>query len=243
MNDNVRKPLVLIVEDINEWMKILRRLLKPLDCRLEIRKTVADAFDFADSHDAGSADPIDLVILDWRVPDKPGAVVDEEAKVQGGMKYLRRYNYVSSRASIIVFTAYPSYDDCIEAIHEGADYYLPKSEPGAVDNSQKLLGKCREFLTKSKGEPKEDEPSSPSDAWFKRNHKNVRERHAGKFVAFIPGGETFSIDPAGSVSVNELDGVEILVANTQKELRRCIQHDATLRKLLPLITYIEGSGR
>ena len=237
MNDDARKPLMLVVEDSEDWRQMLRLLLEPLDCRLEMRETLDEAFEFADAHDAESNDPIDLVILDWRVPDKADGAVD----VKGGAAYLRRYNFLPRTAPIIVFTAYPNYDECIEVINEGADYYLPKSEPGGVDNSQKLLDKCKELLKKPEERIEKEGKGAPSDEWFERNHEAVREQHAGNFAAFILASETFSVDPA--VSVEELDGVKILGAKTHNELRRCILGDSTLRQLQPLIVHIEGSGK
>ncbi len=222
-----RKPLVLVVEDDLVWGEKLRQLLEPLNSRLEICATLKEAFDFADAHDVESSDPIDLVILDMRVPDKPG----EGEDVAGGIKYLRHYDYLGRNSPIIVLTAYRSY---AEALEHGVQYYLPKSE---VDMDT-ILAKCNELLTKPKEEPNRQQPDTPNDAWFVRNHEEVRKRHAGKWAAFLPGSETFGVEP--SASVDELDGVKILVADNYNEVRRCIVRDSTLLRLCPHIVHIEG---
>ena len=240
MSSGKRKPLVLIVEDNEDWRDSIQDLLTPLEIRLELASSHRVGLEIAERHPPNSVDPIDLTILDMRMPYKEKDYV----KTNGGLDFLgvqQLYDLLDHNSPIIVFTAYDSYDDCIEAIKAGAYYYLPKSDPRPdVNSSQRLLEMCKEILFPPE-KTKEKQRELPDEKWFDLHHEEVRTLYAGKSVVFLPAQMTVEDNPA--VSSNELDGVKMIAADSYTELRRYILDNPEVRELFPLIVFIEGGEK
>ncbi len=230
-----KKQIVLIIEDNKKWQIEIQHLLESFKVKFLVASTIAEGLNIAKEFSKKPSNLIDLVILDMRIPFKKNTKTDHK----GGIKFikLQLYNFFHNTPPIIFFTAYPNYDQCIEAIKDGAYYYLPKSShiPG-VNNSERLMKMCGEILCKEKIKAKHKK--QPDEGWFKRNHMKVRERYSKKYVAFVATDKKLKI--LKPIKMEKLDGVKILISNTYEKLRQCIIEDEHLINILPLIVYIEG---
>jgi len=237
MMNKKHRPTILIVEDHPDWQKTLEVLFEPLDVQLKIAPNLTQGLEIAEQHAPDSENPIDLVILDMRIPVAKG----DQADLVGGIKFLTQYQFLSPSVPIIVFTAFEGYDNCVKAIKGGAYYYLPKMDPMTnINNSKRLLEMCKELISREK-EPEAEEHASPDEKWFDKHHHEVRERYPGRYVIFLPA-TIVAVQANSSVSCEELDGVRMLAADSYNKLRSCILQDPALRKYMPIIVFVEGGS-
>jgi DNA-binding NtrC family response regulator len=112
----------------------------------------------------------DVVIIDWRLAESK-----TELEVLDGLKALRPH-FPKIK---IVYTAYPSIENCVKAIKAGADDYIDKTEPGSLD---RLIDSIKRELFARKHEDNE-----PDREWVDEHFDELRERYYGELIAFIDG--------------------------------------------------------
>jgi CheY-like chemotaxis protein len=234
MEEKGRKPLVLIVEDDPNWQESFPDLFKPLNVRIKIAATLRQGLEIAEQYPPDSDDPLDLIILDMFIPRNKGQIIDQS----GGVHFLKEYGYILRLVPVICFTAYESYDNCVEVIKAGAYNYIPKTDLGTGANNAKRLLECCQKLLVTEEEVLVKERDLPDEEWFERHHQEVRRKYSGKCVAFVPKMVTLEKKDK-EVSCEEMYGVKVLSADSNKKMRWYILDNPELRELLPLVVLIE----
>lgn len=236
-----RKPLVLVIDDVAEYReKRLPDLLKSLGARVLKAGNLEQAIRVADKHapQREGADPLDLVVLDMHVPIGAKKLVDadETAGIRflEAIQVLRAYSLISPRCPVIVFTAYPSYENCVQAMKAGATAYVPKVTVDD-DGPERLDTLCRQILGAERVVP------VAMDEWKRANLPWVRATFAGRWVSFVPEGAVRNIPlPRGVETAPARHGVVVLHSRSYESLREVILVVRTVCLDLPLLVRIAG---
>lgn len=109
----------------------------------------------------------DLLVIDWRLDREEGGL----ELLNVGKEYFPKIK--------IVYTAYASIEDCVKAMRAGADDYIDKNQPGALE---KLLGSAKELLRARRSDEHE-----PDSQWITEHLEELMDYH-GELIAFIDGG-------------------------------------------------------
>lgn len=120
-----RIPLVLVVEDDPSLASLIAELLEEAECTIHTTGTGAEALALVDTG------MLDLVILDWMLPDMPGDQLCRTIKARGENTFL----------PVLMLTARSTLADRIAGLEAGADDYLTK--PFHADE---LLARVRALL-------------------------------------------------------------------------------------------------
>lgn len=137
-------PLVLVVDDDEVFRSRLRRALAARNWEASAVQNGEEALKFAQERSP------DLVLVDLRMPGKPGLDVVEELRA------------IDSSMTIIVLTGYGSIPTAISAVKRGADHYLSKP----VDADQILaVYETLRFSESKEPAPPESVPSLARVEW------------------------------------------------------------------------------
>lgn len=232
MSQEQRQPLALVVDDESEWREQeIPMMLEKLSIRFALASNVQDALLFAAQHDAASGDPIDVVILDMRMPmDATGGEVVNEA----GVIFLRSYRL--ALCPVIVFTAYPSFPNCVAAMKNGASDYISKvgmpGEPIGTP-SKRLILSLESFLGRNAGEPR---PPVPSEEWLVHHYDWLQSHCGGGWVAFMDACQALTKKAQWSWYVQ--DDVAIVAGDTYESVRGIIINNTPLLRMLPDIVFV-----
>jgi len=130
----VKKPVILIVDDIDEIRKALREFLQ-----MRYEAEFKEARDGDEAVEYIKSNPCDLVLLDIKMPKKSGIMVIKEA---------REYN---PEIDILVVSAYMSDDVAEQALECGATDYAVKPMNLKVVESKirKILEKRGQLINKT----------------------------------------------------------------------------------------------
>ncbi len=105
MND---KRKILIVDDDEVVRRSYRRSLESLSCNVEAASNGEEALQTMER------DPVDVVLLDMRMPG------------QDGLSVLRTIKQKWPESEVVIITGYPTVDSAKEAVRLGAYDYLSK---------------------------------------------------------------------------------------------------------------------
>lgn len=113
----------------------------------------------------------DLVIIDWRLK-----------KEDSGYDVLKILEKLFTYFPIlkIVYTAYPTYDNCVKAMNAGSNHYIDKNEKNSLE---KLLNVSKELLR----ERKHIDKNVPDPKWLEDHYDELAEKYPYEFIAFIDG--------------------------------------------------------
>jgi len=109
----VRKVKILVIEDDPSQANILADFLRHKGYRVDKALTAKVALERLGS-DENKSDPIDVIILDWKLPDGDGLNLLEQIKSKHPF------------AQVIMLTAFGSVERAVEAIKKGAYHYITK---------------------------------------------------------------------------------------------------------------------
>ena len=163
MAENPEKPTVLLVEDIAAQRKAIRNELEHDQFDVTECENAADAIRILDKRQ------FDIVISDLRMeaPDSGLAVA------RAGQ--MRSLQFPGLDTVFIVYTAYPSYSNCVATVKAGGYDYISKTEDDAIGH---LIRACREGLS-----DKREWAGSP-DAEFVRAHwSQLLEKYGEVWIA------------------------------------------------------------
>lgn len=225
-----RKKHVLWIEDgdgtlYDPLFESVSELLERLPARVSIARSGNEAVDFLLSQERGK-DPVDLIIVDMHLPKTPGGEIDRKLGIKLLIDMNRQYNLFPESAAVIVFTAHEDFDDCIQCIREGADYYLPKVDlKEDRSNIDRLFDHCQTLLYPRSGKSKLDE-------WLDRYLPELGTRLHGKVFAPIEAAVAEDCKVEGAEFYEDY---AILVADEFDQLRKRILGDKALRWLVPPI--------
>lgn len=212
---------VLLVEDDQPLAETLTKLLVELPCSCTTVSSGNAAVD-AVLEAASQKRPFNLVIMDLWVPRTEA----EEINREFGLEFLLENIYfqvLPYGTPVMVFTAFPSYENCVRCIRAGAIDYLPKviAEGNAVE---RLLASCRRVLFP---EFRENERT----AWVRAHAAQLRSRFAGKFVGLIAE----SVGRKAELKEEPLDGYMLLDAVSKREIGERMVQNPILRWEKPYI--------
>jgi DNA-binding response OmpR family regulator len=131
---------ILVVEDETRLARLISRVLR------EEGYAAETASDGRSALRMSLAEPFDLLIVDWMLPDLDGVDV------------VRRLRAAEVDVPVMMLTARTQIEDRVEGLDAGADDYLPK--PFAFPE---LLARVRAFSRRPRGEGKADESFSAGD--------------------------------------------------------------------------------
>ncbi len=227
-----RKPLILIVDDVPEFREDrLPAFAKVLGCRSRTGGNVQDALRLASEHGPDSGDPVDLVILDMHLPIDPDHI---NVADDGGLRFLHQYKF--TECPIVVFTAYPTFSNCVAAIQAGATAYVPKVKGDNEGGLDALRETCERLL---RGADQAVEVP-PTRDWIERNHVQLTSKFNGKWVAFVPKEVVKSATVPQQLT--ELGGLLLLAGDSYEGVRAKIIELPSVLNAQPIILRVRGKG-
>ena len=129
----MKKPIILIVDDVAEIRKTLHDFLE-----IRYEAEFIEARDGAKAVEYIKSNPCDLILLDIKMPKKSGITVIKEVKAY------------DPKIDILVVSSYTSDDVAEEALQDGATDYATKPVNLKVLDSKvkKILEKRGQFISK-----------------------------------------------------------------------------------------------
>ena len=110
---------ILIIEDEESIVKVLSKILKEKDFNVEVAKNKREAIKKLSSQN------FDIILSDYRLPNGNGIEI---------LEFFREKDKITP---FIIITAYGSINGAVEALHKGANHYIPK--PIDFDNLLKII--------------------------------------------------------------------------------------------------------
>lgn len=231
MNPVSEQPLVLVADDDEEFREeIIPEAMGRLDARILTAKDVRQACLVAAQHDAESKDPLHLIVLDMHMPLHEASIDPSE---DAGIQFLRSYDL--TECPVVVFTAYPSYQNCVRAVEAGAAAYLPKATQtvwgGPEGGIDQLVETCRRLLAKR--EP-EGTRVAPDGDWISENYDWLCREFGGRWVAFVPTSKAMSAGIEGT----ERAGLVIIGEESRQSLARLVVKRLPFLDAIPHILFV-----
>ena len=118
-NMGVEKKRILLVDDDKSILRVFTRILQKEGYMTDEAETGKEAMEKIDSR------TYDLALIDMKLPDMEG------------IHLLGKINSVNPKMAKILITGFPSVDDGLEALDNGADAYLVK--PVQVEHLLKIV--------------------------------------------------------------------------------------------------------
>ncbi|MEP6669392.1 MAG: response regulator [Chthoniobacter sp.] len=165
---------LLLVEDGEQQRRLLRRELEQEGYEVTEAQNVSEAIAHLDRRE------FDIVICDMDFnTEKTGLDVARTDRLQSPF-------FPGLKTVFIMYTAFPSYRDCVAAIKAGVFDYVSKLESDSFDH---LAKSCREGLEEKRGW------TGDSDANFVRNNWNsLLEKYGENWIAVTDAEVIFSAD-------------------------------------------------
>ena len=138
MSRSSEKARILVVDDAEDMLDVLRRNLDAAGHRVFAATDVATAIRILDST------PVDLVITDLKMPRV------------GGMELIRHVRENLKDVEIVVITGFPSIDTAVEAVKTGAEDYLTK--PFTGEELEAAVGRAMAKLRNRRARQRAAEP-------------------------------------------------------------------------------------
>jgi len=232
-------PRILVIEDHKIYLETMVDALSGLPAEVDKAENGRKALMLlADAY--RTSRPYDLVVIDMYVPREPGDQVSfseggdpvpaEDQKF--GIRFLRdfgrTFRLLPPTTPIIVYTNYPSLEDCIACVRAAAFDYLPKKDEEGEDQLPVLLERCREALGLSEAE------EDPFIQWFRKNQDEIIDRYGGRIVALVEK------DVASRLGLPDepIGAYVLIVGDDYEEVRKQIIEDKDLIWLSPQIVNI-----
>jgi CheY-like chemotaxis protein len=237
MREGPDKPVVLVVDDEPEWQDMLRAMLQRMGAGVLLAGTLEQACEMAAEHAPGTQSPLALLIIDMGLPHRGEDVeLDEEAGIHvlRTIHALQTYRLVD--CPMLVFTAFPSYENCAKAVKGGALAYISKRKDedgthGGSGGFEELKEWCERLLVTK--EPLEA-PIGPGDEWFERNYAWLSEDYAGQWVALA----TRDVVGQTLAGASERDGVVIVSGESYEAVRDIVIKVPALLRQTPAVLFI-----
>lgn len=161
---------VLIIEDDEGMRKQLKRVFEVYeDEKLKFKVTTAK--DVKEAEECLKRKGFDVAIIDMKLPESPTSGVEIVTK---SMEDFRLH---SPMILPIIYTAYPSYETCVNAMRSGAWDYIDKN---SVDSMNKLLQSVKEGL-----ERRYSSETGPDTSWLETHLPEFKKKYGDRFIALI----------------------------------------------------------
>ena len=180
MNEKARKE-VLIVDDEPRMCESLRDQFTdcneeancPYEFEVDVALSAAECVKKVRSKNAGAGKlPYDVIVLDIRMEEeKSGLEASSALHQQLGWEAPVR----------IIFTGFPSYRQCVEAIHHGAWDYIVKEDVGVTLAAQIVVDSALARLQQI--DLRQEQERRIAEDWLPRRLRELQEEYGGQFVA------------------------------------------------------------
>jgi CheY-like chemotaxis protein len=242
MIEKKREPLILVVDDDDEFREeIISPDLKELGARVIMARDVQEAVLMAANCDPEKGDSIDLLILDMHMPlSEEDIEIDKSAGIKT-FNLIKEISLHSPHCRSIVFTAHPSFKNCVESVKSGIYAYIPKrkltlsEEIGTEGGYNELISTCKhilEFL------PSEKESMPPSIKWLEKNINWILDRYMNKWVVYIPKEVAIEAGFSDSAEYTYRDGIVIINRDSRLELIKFISGNLKTLKYISSVAFI-----
>jgi CheY-like chemotaxis protein len=238
MTNIERQPLILVADDDKEFRERIapEALERRLGARVLKAKDVLQACMTVAEHAVGSGDPLDLIVLDMHMPLHDNTIRVAE---DGGIRFLRSYRLV--QCPVVVFTAYPSYENCVRALGAGAAAYVPKAslKKGGTSETEggldALVDTCRALL--EAGRVRQSHVP-PDDQWLTKNYDWLKAHFASQWVAFVEPARA----RAAGIAFSECDGLALISSKSKERLERQMFTSLALLEDIPPIVQVPAAS-
>lgn len=211
MSADASAPKILCVEDLQPMRETLASVLAHLPARVDVAADGDEAIDLLARADRNGH--YSLIILDRHVPPAAGRPVDENfsTAAQSGIHTL------FGLVPIIIYTAYPSYEHCVDSVRSGAIDYIPKIADSPTASMERLFVRCKSVLYPESGQ------LDPLASWLQVNVSRLIREYGGRTVAVVES------DAARRAGVGTLiDRFAVISSESVDELRMTLQRHRLL---------------
>ncbi len=196
---------ILIIDDQEKWRK---EIIKVFNTQNDFEYELFEASSKEEALQALKNSRFDVITIDMRFEIK------EDKDSEGGLKilhFLETLRHWNPSSVAVVFTAYPSFRNCVEAMRYGAWDYIDKNNTfieykddngRSIPSVQMLLRSVKEGL-----EHRFSSEAGPNSLWLQEHLPELVEKYSGKMVAFI-GEEVIGAGDSKEElqnTINELD--------------------------------------
>jgi CheY-like chemotaxis protein len=217
------QPTVLIADDDKMFRHVLAELFKNEGFRVTCTAGVDDSIDSVCKR------RFDVIILDMHMPEEPG---HPEIKPDAGLivtRLLRRYADMDKSVIVVVFTGYPSVQDCFATVDSGA-YYLPKY---TLDMDEHMTEMGYELAKECKRLHNLKDKEAASRLWLVDNYVELTEKFPGQTIAVLDEAAQ-----TGDLKTTNIAGSKVVSAPTAEKLHKRILRNPLLRNAEPIILEI-----
>jgi CheY-like chemotaxis protein len=239
LTETPRRPIALVVDDEPEWREITRVMLQRIGAEVLLADTIERACEIAAEHPPGSPAALTLAVIDMHMPRGTQDVPLDE---QAGISVLRAvhvlHTYRLVQCPVIVFTAWPSYENCAKAVKAGAWAYICKKKDddgthGGSRGFDELKECCERILVRH--EPLET-PVTPGDEWLDRNYRWLCGQFGGQWVAAVPRDRL----SACGADLPHRDEVAVIVGSSFEAVREGVLKLLAILDDAPTIFFVPG---
>jgi CheY-like chemotaxis protein len=221
----IRTPRILCIEDVPDHAARFKEALSAIPAEVDIAGNGDQALDFLT---VPGRKAYDLIVLDVRIPRLAGGAIDNRWGVNFMLHHQKYYSLVPSTTPVIVFTAYPLFNDCVECIRAGARDYLPKLDPYTqISNLDLLVQRCTQLLHET--------PVDDTDLeWISKHEQELSALARCKYAAPIPAQTA----KAAGVSGTLVGGRVLIEGDTIEEIKRQLLVNPILRWERPRVVKV-----
>jgi CheY-like chemotaxis protein len=178
----VKRVALVVDDDAQEYRPRIRTMLEGVG--LEVREAAdLDSVLTILEKEPDVAKSLEIVVLDMQMPHRGAAGTKSEDDAGVAVARLRKYRALPPDCPIVVFTAVPSYVNCVQCLKAGADDYVLKDDPDDSNPSIDVLrDHCLRLMAARRGE---GASAFPSDRWLQEHGSWLEDQFDGQWVAFV----------------------------------------------------------
>ncbi len=249
---NKERPLVLIADDVPSYRERaipdLLRTIKGVQVDIITAKDVHETIRQVLEHGPDSPNPLDLIILDMHMPGTArtsSVLPDAGHEVLRVIHVLRDMHLCKPSCPIVVFSAYPSFEDCFRAAQAGASAYITKMtqdlpEGKAEGGPGEFVRVCQELLSPEEKDKPRGKPTALSNEWLKMNHEWLRKGFGGRWASFVFKEVAEKASLTDRTKYPERDGVVVLLGDSYEEVQALVLSSPVLYRDVPPIIKVPG---
>ncbi len=216
----------LVIDDNPDHREDLKARFKQHGFRVFLAHSVDSAMR------ATSRQAYDVIVVDVRMPERRGAIVDNDAGLTVS-KLLRSFGHKQRDAVVVAFTAYPNVRDCMAAVDAGA-YYLPKTLP-EISVAKELVEECVRRVVERSEISQDETPAEGEEMWRAKYHDELEKRFGGMMIAVVGLRTANNLRLPGGTIVGEC---KVFTAKSPDSLRTMVLTDSRFRKAQPVLFMI-----
>jgi CheY-like chemotaxis protein len=169
------KRKILVIDDKEYWRDEIKRVFKN---QKDIDYEIYEASNMDEARQVLINNRFDMVVIDMRLEE-----------IEEGLRAIEAHRRWNPSAVPIVFTAYPSLQNCVKAMRLGAWDYIDKNDAfreykdeggNPIPSIQVLLKSAKEGL-----EHRFSPEAGPNSLWLQDHLPDLIKHYGGKVIAFI----------------------------------------------------------